>query len=94
VSRRATNRPPLVVGFAAETENLVEHARKKLARKGCDLIVANDVSPAAGVMGGDENTMVIVAAEGETVWPKLDKHDAARRLVVYLGEILAKREGR
>ena len=61
---------------------------KSWTRKGCDLIVANDVSPAAGVMGGDENTMVIVDAEGETVWPKLDKEDAARRLVAYLGRIL------
>ena len=92
VARRAENRPPLVVGFAAETENLIEHARQKRTRKGCDVIVANDVSPAAGVMGGDENTMVIVDAEGETVWPKLDKEDAARRLVAYLGRILAKRE--
>jgi len=92
VARRAENRPPLVVGFAAETEHLIEHARQKRIRKGCDVIVANDVSPATGVMGGDENTMVIVDAEGETIWPKLDKEDAARRLVAYLGRILAKRE--
>jgi phosphopantothenoylcysteine decarboxylase/phosphopantothenate--cysteine ligase len=92
VARRAENRPPLVVGFAAETENLIEHARRKRTRKGCDVIVANDVRPAAGVMGGDENTMVIVDAEGETIWPKLDKEDAARRLIAYLGRILAKRE--
>ena len=78
VARGSTgDRPPLVVGFAAETENLVEHAREKLARKGCDLIVANDVSAAAGVMGGDENTMVIVTPDGETAWPKLDKDAAA-----------------
>ena len=91
VARRAENRPPLVVGFAAETEHLIEHARQKRTRKGCDVIVANDVSPAAGVMGGDENTMVIVDAEGETIWPKLDKEDAARQLVAYLGRILAQR---
>jgi phosphopantothenoylcysteine decarboxylase/phosphopantothenate--cysteine ligase len=91
VARRAENRPPLVVGFAAETEHLIEHARQKRIRKGCDVIVANDVSPATGVMGGDENTMVIVDAEGETLWPKLNKEDAGRRLVAYLGRILAKR---
>jgi phosphopantothenoylcysteine decarboxylase / phosphopantothenate---cysteine ligase len=91
VAHRSQDRPPLVVGFAAETENLIDHARKKLARKGCDLIVANDVSQAAGVMGGDENTMVLVSAEGETAWPKLDKEAAARRLVRHLAQILAKR---
>ena len=91
VARRSQDRPPLVVGFAAETENLIDHARQKLARKGCDLIVANDVSQAAGVMGGDENTMVLVSAEGETDWPKLDKEAAARRLVSHLAQILAKR---
>jgi phosphopantothenoylcysteine decarboxylase/phosphopantothenate--cysteine ligase len=98
VARREVQRPLLVVGFAAETENLIDNARKKRARKGCDLIVANDVSPATGVMGGDENTLVLVSAEGETVWPKLDKEAAARRLVGYLAEVLTsevlpKREG-
>lgn len=92
VARRGADRPPLVVGFAAETENLLEHARKKLARKGCDLIVANDVSEAAGVMGGDDNTFVLVAAEGETTWPRLAKEEAARRLVGHLAQILARRE--
>ncbi len=90
VARRSKDRPPLVVGFAAETENLIDHAREKLARKGCDLIVANDVSEAAGVMGGDENTMVLVSAGGEAAWPKLDKDAAARRLVHHLGQNLAK----
>lgn len=90
VARRSENRPSLVVGFAAETEKLLEQARKKLARKGCDLIVANDVSVASGVMGGAENTFVLVSAEGEVAWPKLDKDEAARRLVKHIGE-LAKR---
>jgi len=94
VARLQEGRPPLVVGFAAETEKLVEHARQKLARKGCDLIVANDVSPAAGVMGGDENTLVIVTPDGETAWPKLDKDAAAAKLVDHLATILAQREGR
>ena len=53
----ATRRPPLVIGFAAETEHLIDNAKAKLARKGCDWIVANDVSPATGVMGGDRNTV-------------------------------------
>jgi phosphopantothenoylcysteine decarboxylase/phosphopantothenate--cysteine ligase len=92
VARRPTERPPLVVGFAAETEYLIAHARKKLERKGCDLIVANDVSKAAGVMGGDENTLVLVSAEGETTWPRLGKEEAARRLVGHLAQILAQRE--
>jgi phosphopantothenoylcysteine decarboxylase / phosphopantothenate---cysteine ligase len=93
ISRRDRNRPALVVGFAAETEKLVEHARQKLARKGCDLIVANDVSASAGVMGGDENTMVIVTPEGETEWPKLGK-DAAAAQLVELAASLLRREGR
>ena len=83
----ATIAPPhrgpaaLVVGFAAETENVVEHARAKLARKGCDLIVANDVSPGTGVMGGDRNTVHLVTAAGVETWPTLDKDEVARRLV-------------
>jgi phosphopantothenoylcysteine decarboxylase/phosphopantothenate--cysteine ligase len=93
VSRQDRNRPALVVGFAAETEKLVEHARQKLARKGCDLIVANDVSAAAGVMGGDENTMVIVTPEGETEWPRLGKDAAAARLIELTASLL-RREGR
>lgn len=94
VAHRAVDRPNLVVGFAAETEKLVEHARQKLARKGCDLIVANDVSPSAGVMGGDENTMVIVTRDNETAWPKLGKERAAAKLIDYLASVLKKREGR
>jgi phosphopantothenoylcysteine decarboxylase/phosphopantothenate--cysteine ligase len=90
VARRHVNRPPLVIGFAAETEKLIEHARAKLERKACDLIVANDVSPPHGVMGGDENTLVLVSAKGEVAWPKLDKAAAARRLVQHIGEIVAK----
>ncbi len=93
VARRRENRPALVVGFAAETEKLIEHARQKLARKGCDLIVANDVSPASGVMGGDENALVLVSAEGEAIWPKLGKVEAAQRLVAHLGEMVVNRKG-
>lgn len=71
-------RPRLLVGFAAETERVVEHARAKLARKGCDWIVANDVS--GDVMGGDGNTVHIVTAAGVEDWPRLDKAAVAERL--------------
>ena len=72
--------PPLVVGFAAETENVIEHAKAKLARKGCDLIVANDVSPESGVMGGDRNTVHLVSAAGVETWPTLSKTEVAEKL--------------
>ena len=87
VARRAAGRPGLVVGFAAETENVVENARAKLARKGCDLIVANDVSPDLGVMGGDDNTVHLVTADGVETWPTLDKDEVARRLIARLADM-------
>ena len=62
VAHRNTLRPKLVVGFAAETDRVIEHAREKLARKGCDWILANDVSPQSGVMGGDRNSVHLVSA--------------------------------
>jgi len=80
LSRHPFRRPKLVVGFAAETENLVPHARAKLARKGCDWILANDVSPASGIMGGDSNTVILVTAAGEEPWPSLSKSEVAARL--------------
>ncbi|MEA2779144.1 MAG: phosphopantothenoylcysteine decarboxylase / phosphopantothenate---cysteine ligase [Rhodospirillaceae bacterium] len=73
-------RPRLVVGFAAETDDLIANARKKLAAKGCDLIVANDVSPASGTFGGAENTVHLVAADGVESWPRLSKQEVAERL--------------
>jgi phosphopantothenoylcysteine decarboxylase/phosphopantothenate--cysteine ligase len=91
IARREHDRPPLVVGFAAETQDVVEHARKKLAKKGCDLIVANDVSPETGVMGGARNTVHLVTAEGVETWPTLDKDEVARRLVTHLGDLLRAR---
>ena len=91
IARREHDRPSLVVGFAAETEAVVDHARKKLAKKGCDLIVANDVSPETGVMGGDQNTVHLVTAEGVETWPTLDKDEVARRLVAHLGKLLRAR---
>src|SRR6185295_18402130 len=67
-----SERPPLVIGFAAETENVVENAKLKRKAKGANWIVANDVSPAGGVMGGDRNTVHLVTAEGVDSWPELD----------------------
>ena len=75
-------RPALVIGFAAETETVVEYARKKLKAKGCDWIVANDVSPATGIMGGNRNTVHIVTADGVEDWPEMDKDKVAEALVV------------
>jgi phosphopantothenoylcysteine decarboxylase/phosphopantothenate--cysteine ligase len=91
VAKRAAGRPGLVVGFAAETENIVENARAKLAKKGCDLIVANDVTPDLGVMGGDDNTVHLVTSEGVETWPTLDKDEVARRLVARLADMAGAR---
>jgi phosphopantothenoylcysteine decarboxylase/phosphopantothenate--cysteine ligase len=73
-------RPALVVGFAAETENLVANAIDKRKRKGCDWIVANDVSPATGTFGGERNTVHLISAAGVEDWPTLAKDDVASRL--------------
>jgi phosphopantothenoylcysteine decarboxylase/phosphopantothenate--cysteine ligase len=92
VAAREAGRPALVVGFAAETRDLLRHAREKLARKGCDLIVANDVS--AGVFGADENQVHIVSAKGVESWPRLGKDAVAARLVQLLGRELAGDSGK
>jgi phosphopantothenoylcysteine decarboxylase/phosphopantothenate--cysteine ligase len=81
IAHRKTGRPRLVIGFAAETEDVVANARAKLARKGCDWIVANDVSPESGVMGGNTNTVHLVTVSGVESWPPQAKDDVARRLV-------------
>jgi phosphopantothenoylcysteine decarboxylase/phosphopantothenate--cysteine ligase len=81
IATRKVMRPPLVVGFAAETEAVISHAREKLKRKGCDLIVANDVSPEKGVFGGDRNTVHLVSPDGVETWPEMSKQDVARRLM-------------
>lgn len=73
-------RPTLVVGFAAETETVIANAQSKRVRKGCDLICANDVSPATGTFGGDSNTLHIISAEGVESWPPLSKTEVAARL--------------
>ncbi|WP_454915147.1 bifunctional phosphopantothenoylcysteine decarboxylase/phosphopantothenate--cysteine ligase CoaBC [Xanthobacter sediminis] len=88
VSRHPTLRPRLVVGFAAETEAVIAHAEAKRARKGCDWIVANDVSPATGIMGGDSNTVHLVSAAGVEHWPPASKAEVAARLVTRIADAL------
>jgi phosphopantothenoylcysteine decarboxylase / phosphopantothenate---cysteine ligase len=82
-------RPRLVVGFAAETDDLLANARAKRARKGCDWIVANDVSASSGIMGGEENAVHLITAAGIEDWPRLPKQDVARRLAERIAEALA-----
>ncbi|MFM8746250.1 MAG: bifunctional phosphopantothenoylcysteine decarboxylase/phosphopantothenate--cysteine ligase CoaBC [Aestuariivirga sp.] len=81
-------RPSLVVGFAAETEKVTEHATQKLKRKGCDIIVANDVSEAGGVFGSDRNTVHLVTSTGIESWPEMSKQDVGRKLMERLTELL------
>jgi phosphopantothenoylcysteine decarboxylase/phosphopantothenate--cysteine ligase len=89
ISKLQDTRPRLVIGFAAETENLIDNAKAKLARKGCDWIVANDVSPASGVMGGDRNMVhLLTRDDGDTgvdirieSWPVMTKEQVATELV-------------
>ncbi|WP_444464021.1 bifunctional phosphopantothenoylcysteine decarboxylase/phosphopantothenate--cysteine ligase CoaBC [Rhodobacter capsulatus] len=88
VSKLATGRPRLVVGFAAETENVEAHATAKRARKGCDWIVANDVSPATGIMGGSENAVTILDDTGAETWPRMGKDEVARRLALRIATAL------
>ncbi len=82
-------RPRLVVGFAAETNDVAENALAKRARKGCDWIVANDVSAATGIMGGPENAVQLVTDAGVETWPRLAKEEVARRLASRIAEVLA-----
>ena len=88
VAHRRLQRPRLVIGFAAETENLIAHAKAKLARKGCDWILANDVSEESGVMGGDRNTVHLVSASGVESWPEQSKEAVARSLVARIAAAL------
>jgi phosphopantothenoylcysteine decarboxylase/phosphopantothenate--cysteine ligase len=91
VARRSNDRPALVIGFAAETENVVANATEKRRRKGCDWILANDVSPATGVFGGERNTIHLV--DGDTVedWPAMTKQEVATRLAERVAAALAAR---
>jgi phosphopantothenoylcysteine decarboxylase/phosphopantothenate--cysteine ligase len=82
-------RPKLVVGFAAETQDVEKNGRAKLERKGADYIVANDVSAETGIMGGDRNSVKIISNEGIEAWPDMDKAEVAKRLAALIAEKLA-----
>lgn len=88
VSRMTEGRPPLVVGFAAETNDVVENATAKRLRKGCDWIVANDVSPATGIMGGQENAVILISDQGAEEWPRMGKAEVATRLAARIATAL------
>lgn len=88
IAAAGPRRPRLVVGFAAETDDLMANAQGKLARKNADWIVANDVSPETGIMGGTENAVHIVSAAGIETWPRLAKDDVARRLAQRIADAL------
>ncbi len=90
LSAAGNARPRLVVGFAAETENLVENARQKRAKKGCDWILANDVSASSGVFGGDANTIHLVSGDGVEDWPPLSKRDVAERLALRIAQFFGR----
>ena len=83
---RGAQRPRLVVGFAAETTDVVAHATAKRVRKGCDWIVANDVSPETGIMGGSENAVVLITQAGAEAWPRMGKDEVARKLAARIAE--------
>ena len=89
VSRLRKNRPELVVGFAAETDDVIANATAKRKRKRCDWIVANDVSPETGIMGGSENAVTVIDAKGAESWPRASKDDVARRLAQRIADALA-----
>ncbi|WP_417271432.1 bifunctional phosphopantothenoylcysteine decarboxylase/phosphopantothenate--cysteine ligase CoaBC [Celeribacter sp.] len=89
VSQMEKGRPPLVVGFAAETDQVLEHATAKRLRKGCDWIVANDVSPETGIMGGAENAVTLISEVGAEVWQRMGKTDVARKLALRIADEIA-----
>jgi phosphopantothenoylcysteine decarboxylase/phosphopantothenate--cysteine ligase len=89
VAHRRAQRPHLVIGFAAETENVAANAQAKLARKGCDWILANDVSPQTGIMGGDRNTIELVTADGVEPWPPQSKEEVAAMLIARIAKALS-----
>jgi len=92
LSRAQTQRASLIVGFAAETERVVEQAIEKRLAKGCDWIVANDVSPGTGTFGGDANTVHVIDGAGVEDWPRLDKDEVARRLTLRIADHFKKAE--
>jgi phosphopantothenoylcysteine decarboxylase / phosphopantothenate---cysteine ligase len=90
VSHMTEGRPPLIVGFAAETDDVVENATAKRLRKGCDWIVANDVSPATGIMGGAENAVILITDDGAETWPRMGKDAVAQKLAARIADALMK----
>jgi phosphopantothenoylcysteine decarboxylase/phosphopantothenate--cysteine ligase len=92
ISKLPEHRPPLVIGFAAETEHLIDNAKAKIARKGCDWIVANDVSPATGIMGGDNNTVHLLTRAKDSAdiavdsWAPMSKEQVAMTLVARIAD--------
>jgi phosphopantothenoylcysteine decarboxylase/phosphopantothenate--cysteine ligase len=90
IAHRKSQRPKLVIGFAAETENVAANAKAKLVAKGCDWIVANDVSPQTGIMGGDRNTIELVTAQDIEPWPPQSKEDVAAMLIARIAQEIAR----
>ena len=88
IAHRKSGRPGLVIGFAAETDHIIANATAKLAKKGCDWILANDVSPETGIMGGDVNTIHLITAAGAEAWPPQSKTDVARALIARIAGAL------
>jgi len=88
ISKMNDGRPKLVVGCAAETDDVVANAKAKRERKGCDWIVVNDVRPSTGIMGGDENDVTLITGEGQEDWPRLTKSEVGRRLAARVAEVL------
>jgi phosphopantothenoylcysteine decarboxylase / phosphopantothenate---cysteine ligase len=88
LAKPGARRPALVVGFAAETDNLIANAIDKRKRKGCDWIVANDVSPSTGTFGGERNTVHLISEQGVEDWPTLAKDDVAARLAERIAQHL------
>jgi len=98
ISKLKQRRPPVVIGFAAETEHLIDNAKAKLKRKGCDWIVANDVSPATGVMGGERNTVHLLRRSGADIavesWPVMTKEQVAVELIAHVARDFADSGGK
>jgi phosphopantothenoylcysteine decarboxylase/phosphopantothenate--cysteine ligase len=92
IAHRKSGRPRLVIGFAAETDDVLPHAKAKLTKKGCDWILANDVSPVTGIMGGDDNTVHLISAAGVEAWPPQSKESVARMLVERIAAELGKKK--
>ena len=86
IGTRKKDRPSLVIGFAAETQDIIKHGKAKLIKKGANWILANDVSDEAGVMGGDHNTIRLISDIGVEDWPKMDKQNVAKKLVDKIGD--------